>query len=233
MELVGRIDCAGFFQQVQRCHLRGARRIDHGLVLGCVLVWFEQDPEELLAYGGRAGSCAQLGRPGSNLLQQRLLFFDGGQGLLHDLGRRLAKPALASTPEIMRRLEQPKKRAGLLLQRGLVIEIVARQVGKAEFFFGRELPGQLQLDGGGNLLRRADQLCRFRLVELEQEIGGLDLDPLAAGQFDLRGRFGFGQHTASLEFAGFFKQCIHGRDCPMCSRRSLRARPANHARWLG
>jgi rod shape determining protein RodA len=79
----------------------------------------------------------------------------------------------------VRRLEQAEQHAGLLLQPGLGAEIVARQVGKAELLLGREFPGQVQVDLGGQRLAAAQQLGRRRLVEAQQHVGRLDLHPLA------------------------------------------------------
>jgi hypothetical protein len=155
------------------------------------------------------------GGPLGNLGQHQLLLFNRGQRLLHDLGRGLPEAALARPAEVVRRLEQAEQRGGLLLQRGLVVEIVARQVGKAELVFGGEFPGQLQLDGLAQGLGGAHQLGRGGLLELQQDVGGLDLHPLAAVQLNLRRGLGLGHHAAGLEFSGFFKQCKHGRDCPM------------------
>jgi hypothetical protein len=49
VELVGRINRPRALQQVQRCEVRGARGLDHGLVFGRVFVGLEQDFVELLA----------------------------------------------------------------------------------------------------------------------------------------------------------------------------------------
>jgi hypothetical protein len=94
-----------------------------------------------------------------------LFLFDGGQGLLHDLGRRLFEAALARAAEVMRRLEQAKQRGGLLLQRGLVAEIVARQVGKAEFLVRGKFPGQLQLNALAQRLGRGGSAPRGRAFQ--------------------------------------------------------------------
>jgi hypothetical protein len=147
VELVGRGDGAGLLQQGQRRQPGGARGLDHGLVLGGVLVRAKQDLEQLLADRLRAAAGGQLGRPVGDQLLDDLFLLDRGQRLLQDLGRGLLETALAGTAEVVRRLEQAKQGAGLLRQRGVGAEIVARQVGKAEFALGRKLPGQLQLDG--------------------------------------------------------------------------------------
>jgi hypothetical protein len=169
-------------QQVQRRGWRGAAGLDHGLVFGRVLVGLEQDLVELLADGLRAA--AQFGGPGVDLRLQQLFLLDGGQRLLQDFGRGLLEAALAGAAEVVRRLVQAEQRTGLLGQRGAGGEIVARQVGKAELFLGREFPGQVQLDaaawpGPGRSARPG------RAFELEQDVGGLDLDPLAGVQLDL------------------------------------------------
>ena len=86
VELVGRVDGAGPDQQVQRPQVGGARGLDHGLVLGCVLVGLEQDLVELVADGLRAHALAQFLDPGLDLQRDLLLFLDGGQRLRQDVG---------------------------------------------------------------------------------------------------------------------------------------------------
>ena len=97
--------------------------------------------------GARAGAGGQLRGPGGDLGLDLLLLLDRGQRLLQDLGRRLLEAALAGAAEVVRRLEQAQQRRRLLRQRGIGAEIVARQVGEAEFVLGREFPGQVQFDG--------------------------------------------------------------------------------------
>jgi hypothetical protein len=45
-----------------------------------------------------------------------------------------------------------------------------------------------------------------RLFELDQHVGGLDLDPLAAVKLHLCRRSGLGQYPTGHEFSGFIKQ---------------------------
>jgi len=142
VELVARIDGTCLLQQIQRRGVRGAAGFYHGLVFGCVLVGAEQDFVELLADGLRAFTPAQLACPFLDLLQHQLFLLDGSQRLLQDFGRGLLEAALASAAEVVRRIEKGEQRTGLLGQRGVGREIVARQVGKAEFVLGGELPGQ-------------------------------------------------------------------------------------------
>ncbi|KAF1042753.1 MAG: hypothetical protein GAK34_02765 [Delftia tsuruhatensis] len=209
VEFVGRFNGAGPVQQIQRCQARGAAGLDHGLVFCGVLVGAEQDLVELFAYGAGAFASAQLLGPGRDLGLDLLFLLYAGQRLLQDFGRRLLEAALAGAAKVVRRLVDAKQRAGLLGQRGIVREIVACQVGEAEFFLGGEFPGQVQIDLGGHCLALGDQLGRRRLVELEQDVGGLDLDPFARVQFHLGGGVGFGEDAAGQELAGFFKQCVH------------------------
>ena len=105
----------------------------------------------------------------------------------------------------MRRLIERHERAGLLLQRGVFREIVARQLGKAEVALGGKFPGQVEFDAGGHGLRAGHQVVRRGLVELEQHVGRLDLDTLARVQLDLRRGVGLGEDAPGQEFAGFFK----------------------------
>jgi hypothetical protein len=211
VELVGRVDGACAVQQLQRGQLGGAAGLDHGLVFGRVLVGLEQNLVELLADRLRALAAAQLLGPGVDLCLNLLFLLDGGQGLLQDFGRGLLEAALARTTEIVRCVVQAEQRTGLLGQRRGFGKIVTRQVGKAELFLGRKFPGQIQIDLGGLGLALSDQLGRSRLLELEQDIGGLDLDPLARVQLDLGRGFGFGEDAPGQKFAGFFKQCVHNR----------------------
>ena len=140
VELVGRGDRAGVFEQVQRGGVRGARSFDHRLVFRRVLVRLEQDLEQLLADRRGAGAGGQFRGPGRDLGLHLFLLLDRGQRLLQDFGGRLLEAALAGATEVVRRLEQAKQRRRLLRQRGLLAEIVARQVGKAEFFLRARIP---------------------------------------------------------------------------------------------
>ncbi|MNV21950.1 hypothetical protein D3C71_1129030 [compost metagenome] len=215
VELVGRIDGARLLQQVERRGVRGAAGVHHGLVLGRVLVGLEQDLVELVADGLRAFAPSQRGGPFVDLREDGLFLLDGGQRLLQDLGRCLLEPALARTAEVVRGVVQAEQRTGLLGQGGVFREIVPRQVGKAELVFGRELPGQVQLNGFGHGLGLGDQVGRRGFLEFQEDVGGLDLDPLARVELNLGGCIGFGQDTTGHELAGFFKQCVHGWHCPM------------------
>ena len=215
VELVRAGDGAGLLQQVQRRRVGIARGLDHRLVLGSVLVGLEQDLEQLVADRRRAAPRGQFRGPGLDLRLHLFFLFDRGQGLLQDLGRRLLEAALAGAAEVVRRLEQAQQRRGLLLQRRLVGEIVARQVGEAELLLRREFPGQFELDGVRQRLGLVHQLGGRGFLEFQQDVGGLDLDALAAVEFHLRRGLGFGQHAARLELPGFFKQYEHRRDCPM------------------
>ncbi|MNS41413.1 hypothetical protein D3C72_737640 [compost metagenome] len=228
VELVGRIDGAGALQQIERRALRGARGVDHGLVLGRVLVGLEQDLVELLADRRWAHALGQLPRPFDDLRLDGFLLLDGGQRLLHDLGRRLLEAPLARAAEVVRRLEQREQRGGLLRQRGLVAEIVGRQVGKAELAFGCEFPGEVEVHGGGERARLGHQLGRGRLLETQNDVGALDLDALAGLELDLCRGFGFRQDAAAEVFAGFFKQYKHPAILPRGIGRA--SRPGANAR---
>ena len=206
MKLVGGFNRASFLQQIQRRGTGGARRLHHGLVFGRVFVRLEKYLVKLLADGTGTIAPAEFRHPLFDLQLHLLFLLDRRQRLGYYLGRRLAKTPFAGAPEIMRRLEQPEQRAGLLLQRGLVAEIVAREVGKTKLLLGRKLPGHFQLYGLAYGLRRMDKRGGRRFFELEQYAGGLDLDPLAAFQFDLGRRVSLRYHAAGHELAGFFKQ---------------------------
>jgi hypothetical protein len=136
---------------------------------------------------------------------------------------RLLEAALAGAAKVVRRLVQGEQRAGLLGQRGVVRKIVAGEVGKAEIVLGGEFPGQRQLNGLRQRLALGHQLGGRGLFKLQQEVGGLDLDPLARIELDLGRGLGFGQDAAGHEFAGFFKQCVHGGHSPMGASRARRA----------
>ena len=186
VKLVGRIDGAGLDQQFKWPPMRGARGLDHRLVLCRILVGLEQNLVQLLADRRRARPLAQLPDPLLDLQRDLLLLLDRRQGLGDDLGWRPAKASLAGAAKIMRCFKQAHQRAGLLLQRRFVTEIFARQVGKAEFFLGRKLPGQFQFDALADGLCSRQQLRRRWFLEPEQDVGGLDLDPLAAVELHLR-----------------------------------------------
>jgi len=105
----------------------------------------------------------------------------------------------------MRRLKQAQQRGGLLNRGGVGRKIVGGQVGEAEFFFWRKLPGQIQLDGLRQLARFGQQRGRGGFVELEQHLRGLDLDPLTGLELHLRRGLGFGHDPPGHELAGFFE----------------------------
>ena len=218
VELVAGTDGAGLLQQCQGRQVRGAAGVHHGLVFGRVLVRAKQNLVELLAHRLWALAAHQRLGPFANLRQHALLFFNGGQRLLHDLGRRLLEAALAGAAEIVRRLLQRQQGSGLLHQRGLLGKILARHVGKAEFAVAGKFPGQAGVDGSGLQLRLRQQFGRGGLVELEQDVGGFHLHPFARIELDLRRCVGFGQDAAGQEFSGIFKQCVHGRNSPMAAR---------------
>jgi hypothetical protein len=123
--------------------------------------------------------------PVGDLLHHQLFLFDGGQRLLQDFGRGFLEAALAGAAEVVRRLVEREQRTGLLGQRGAGGKVVARQVGKAEFLLGGEFPSQGQLDGGSHGLGLGHQFGGGGLFELEQDVGGLGLDPFAGIELDL------------------------------------------------
>jgi hypothetical protein len=94
VELVGAVDGAGGLQQVQRRALRAPRGLDHGLVLGRVLVGLEEDAVELLAHRRRALAGRQLAGPGLDLRGHLLLALDAQQRGLDRLFGRLAERPL-------------------------------------------------------------------------------------------------------------------------------------------
>jgi len=205
VEVPGRVDGARVLQQRQRGFLAGLAGLDHGLVFGRVLVGPEEDLVELFAHRLRASACHQLLRPGFDLGLDLLFLFDRGQGLLHDFGGGLAETPFACATEVMRRFKQAHKGGGLLDWGGVGRKIVGGEVGKAELFFRGEFPGQVEFDGLGQFARFAQQGCRGRFVKLEQHLCGLDLDPLARVQLDLRRGLGFGHDPPGHELAGFFE----------------------------
>jgi hypothetical protein len=183
--------------KVERRGVRGARGLDHGLVFGRVLVGLEQDLVELVADRRRAAALASSAGPGGDLRLHLLLLLDGGQRLLHDLGRRLAEAPLARAAEVVRRLEQRSSAAACCSSAGLVAEILGAP--------GRQsrIPPRARTPRRGrgrcpaaSALRLGDQFGRLRLLELQQDVGALDLDALAAFELHLRRRFGLRQHAA-------------------------------------
>ena len=132
---------------------------------------------------------------------------------LHRLQRGLAEAPLACAAEIVRCLEQTQQRRRLALRAGRGVEIVASEIGEAEFLFGGELPGQVEVDVRGDGLRGREQRRRRRLLEAQQHVGGLELDPLAGLQFDLQRGLGLGHDAAGQESAAFLEERVHRLDC--------------------
>ena len=121
----------------------------------------------------------------------------------------------------MWRLKQPKQSSRLLFDAGglawVGAEIVTRHIGKTELFVAGELPGQVEVNLQTQQLTFGDQFGGRGFFELQQGVGGFDLDPFAGVEFDLERGVGFRQDAAGQKFAGFFKQCMHARHCPMGS----------------
>ena len=157
-----------------------------------------------------AAARGELAGPVVDLRRNLLALFDRCQGLLQDLGWRFLETALAGAAKVVRCLVQRDQGASLLRWRGRLarIEILARQIGKAELVLAGELPGQVQIDLAGQLGAGAQQLGRGGLVKAHQRLRGLDLDPLARVEFDLHRRFGLGQDPTSEKLARVFKQYV-------------------------
>ena len=189
--------------------------LDHRLVRGCVLVGPEENLVQLRAHRRRAHAGRQLGRPGLDLGLYLLLFLDRRQRLRQDLGRRLFVAAFAGAAEIVRGALQTEQGSDLLGGGGVVAEILARQVGKSEFVFGRELVGQLQLQRIGQRTGSRHQLGWGRFVKTQQGVGRFHLHAFARIQLHLKRALGFGQEATGQQFPGIVKQNVHGRDCPM------------------
>ena len=196
MELVGRVNRSSLLQQHQRRGHAGLGRLEHGLVFRAVFVGFEEDFVELLADGCGALAVFQGLRPIGNLLGLLLLLFNGYQGLRNDFGRRFFEAALSRAAKVVRRAEQAQQGGGLLLQRGVLAEILRRQVGKAKLVLRRKLPGQLNVHLGAGRLRGGEQLRGRGLFKAQQDVRRLDLDALARVQLDLGRALGLRQDTA-------------------------------------
>ncbi len=109
----------------------------------------------------------------------------------------------------MRCFKQPEQCGDLLLLRGglaVGAEIIAGQVGKAEFFFAGEFPREFELYVLAELLPGGDQFCGRGFFKLQQRVHGLDLDALARVQLDLEGAVRLRQNAAGQKLAGLFKQ---------------------------
>ena len=164
----------------------GAGCLDHGLVFGCILVGLEQNFVQLLADRCWALARAQFGCPLRNLQRDYFFLLNGSQGLCDDIGGCLAKAPLASAAEVVGRFKQAKQHRSLLGQRRLGRKVVAGQVGKAKLFVRRKLPGHLQLNALAGDLCAGHEFGRRWLFKLQQHIGGLDFDTLAAVELNLR-----------------------------------------------
>mmetsp|Transcript_6765 Transcript_6765/g.28419 ORF Transcript_6765/g.28419 Transcript_6765/m.28419 type:complete len:744 (-) Transcript_6765:569-2800(-) len=227
VELVGAGDRTRRLQQVQRCLVRLLAGLDDGLVFGAILVGLEQDLVDLVLDGLGAGAGGQVLRPGLDLQGLLTLALDAQQRGLDRFLRRLLELALAGAAEVMRCVVETEQRRGLLHDAGLGIEIVAGQIGEAELALGRELPGQVQVDLVGQRTGFGQQRGGRRLLEFQQHIGRLDLDPLARVELHLQRGIGLAHHTAGEELPGIIKQRKHsGGLSPQACR--CRTRPG---RW--
>src|SRR5262249_29945499 len=141
VELVGARDGAGALEQIERRALRALSRLHHGLVLRRVLVGLEEDLVELIAHGRGTLAGDELAGPGLDLRGDLLLALDRDQRGLDDFLRRLLEQPLARAAEVVRRIEEAKQRRGLLLDTGLDVEVIPRQVGESELAVRREGPG--------------------------------------------------------------------------------------------
>ena len=164
--------------------------------------------------GGGACALAQLRCPRLNLRLDLFFLFDASQRLRNHLGRGFFEAAFACAAKVVGGFVQAKQRRSLFGEGGLRTEVLMGKVGKTKLVFRGEFPSELKLDGRAQRLRIAHQVGGRGLVELEQHMGALDLDPFAGFQLDLGRALGFGKDAARLEFSSFFKQCIHRRDCP-------------------
>ncbi len=104
---------------------------------------------------------------------------------------------------------QRQHEAGRFVRQRRVAEVFGAQLGKAEFFFARDFPQELEVDVRRHGLGRVHQLLRAGLFKLQQHVARLDLGALAAGQFDLVCLAGLRQDGADLEVARFLKKYIH------------------------
>jgi hypothetical protein len=110
----------------------------------------------------------------------------------------------------VRRREQPQQRRRLLGHACLGAEVVARELGERELAFGSEFPRKVEIDLARDLFGRAEQRFRLGLGEAEQDVGSLDLGPLARAELDLQRRVGLAHHAADVELAAVFEEGIHG-----------------------
>ena len=117
--------------------------------------------------------------------QQQLFLLNGRQGLGNDLGPGLAEAAFAGTAEIVGRIKKGEEHRRLLLQCGLRAEVIARQIGKAEFLVGCKFPGHVQLDRATQIGSGSHKSGGRRRLKAQKLVGGLDLDAFAAVEFDL------------------------------------------------
>ena len=128
---------------------------------------------------------------------------------LERVGRCGAVTALALLVEMHRRAVQAERERCGFRGFGRSPEVLAGEVGKAEFALAAHLPQEIRIEPGGKRPRIREQRRRRRFAETQQDVGGLDLEPLARCRFDLQRRSVVSKDGAGLERAVVLEKHMH------------------------
>ena len=109
-----------------------------------------------------------------------------------------------------------EEQAGEFLRKaGVAGEILFGQLDEVKLVVLGKLVGEFRLHAQTKLLSLGPQKSGCRGFKLHQQECTFDLDALARLEFNLSRGVGGREDFAAGVFARFFKDCIHGRYCPM------------------
>jgi hypothetical protein len=191
-------------QRVARRHQR--------LPLDRVLVGLVEQHRQLRGQPGRQPARGQVGDPSGGLLGLAPLALDRRERRGQRRGRRLPVPTLAALVEIHRcGVQRERRGGGLDRQRGMA-EVFAGEIEESELVIAGDLPQEVRVEFGGELLCTGEQRGRRRLGKAQQHRRGLDFQALAGGGFDLERGIVVGEDRAGLAVAVVLEKDVHGMD---------------------
>ena len=147
----------------------------------------------------------QLGGQPLDFLFLQALALDGGQRGLEGvgLGRTIAATPLAV--EVHRHAVQAHQHGGLLHDAGIFTVVLGDQQLVVELFLRGHLPQEINVDVLGLLQGLGQHLGGAGRCKAQHDVGLLDLDALAGGEFHLQAGTGVLQDGARLELTGLLE----------------------------